>query len=244
MKVFKRRVMQLLKVNVPKPEAYFLTKHYQLHNIARLKHLDSLGLDLYGKKVIEFGAGIGDHTYFYLLKNCDVMSTDARPELVKFIENKFGNRTMVLNVETDIGKILSLPKFDIIHCYGLLYHINNPEEFLRSLKDRGSLIILETCVSADNKPTGNYIIAEDKNDPTQAFSGSGSRPTRDWIFRLLNEIFPYVYVPITQPDHPEFPKDWTKDLEDRYNLIRAVFIASEKELTLTTLLSSLPKKYN
>src|SRR5438045_257276 len=48
--------------------AEFLSPAYQSHNIARLQHLDSLGLDLSGKRVLEVGAGVGDHTLFYLYR--------------------------------------------------------------------------------------------------------------------------------------------------------------------------------
>jgi 16S rRNA A1518/A1519 N6-dimethyltransferase RsmA/KsgA/DIM1 with predicted DNA glycosylase/AP lyase activity len=92
------------KTKVPYEEP-FLSIDYQLHNIARLKHLDTLALDLHNKTVIEFGAGIGDHTYYYLLKNCRVISTDARIELVNHIAKRFGNETMLINIETDIDKI-------------------------------------------------------------------------------------------------------------------------------------------
>lgn len=244
MKLLKKIFKKKIEDNLFTINNTFLSKHYQLHNVARLKHLDSLGLDLYGKTVIEFGAGIGDHTYFYLLKNCTVFSTDARTELVEFIKNRFGNKTMVLNIENEIDRIKRLPKFDIIHCYGILYHICNPEEFLRSLKGKGSLLLLETCVLTDFIPSSNYFVDEDNSDPTQAFGGKGSRPTREWIFKLLKEIFPYVYVPKTQPDHPEFPKDWMKDYSRlQKDLIRAVFIASEKELFQHSLTNVLPKMY-
>jgi cyclopropane fatty-acyl-phospholipid synthase-like methyltransferase len=226
-------------------EEPFLSKDYQLHNIARLKHLDTLGLGLNDKTVIEFGAGIGDHTYFYLVKNCRVISTDARIELVNYIENRFGNETMLINIETDINKIQNLPKYDIIHCYGILYHISNPEEFLRSLKGKGSLLLLETCVSSDYNIDSNFLVDEDKNNTTQSIAGIGSRPTRKWIFTLLKEIFPYVYVPKSQPDHPEFPKDWTVDFsQSGPSLKRAVFVASENELFQQTLTKELPIRYD
>jgi cyclopropane fatty-acyl-phospholipid synthase-like methyltransferase len=231
------------KTKVPYEEP-FLSIDYQLHNIARLKHLDTLALDLHNKTVIEFGAGIGDHTYYYLLKNCRVISTDARIELVNHIAKRFGNETMLINIETDIDKIKNLPKFDILHCYGILYHISNPEEFLRSLKGKGSLLLLETCVSSDYNIDSNYLVDEDNNNTTQAVSGIGSRPTRKWIFTLLKEVFPYVYVPKSQPDHPEFPKDWTVDFSCfRKGLFRSVFIASENELFQGSLTHILPKIY-
>lgn len=225
-------------------EESFLNKSYQQHNIARLSHLDSLGLDLQHKTVIEFGAGIGDHTYFYLLKNCDVLSTDARQELTDFIRSRFGNKTMTLDVEKEILKIRDLPKFDIVHCYGLLYHISNPEEFLESLHGKGSLLLLETCVSSDYKLDNIYLVEENKFNPTQSYSGKGSRPTRQWIFNKLKEIYPFVYLPRTQPSHPEFPKDWTQNFSnEKTNLKRAVFIASEIELDLPALRNSIPGIY-
>lgn len=222
----------------------FLLKEYQLHNIARLKHLDSLGLDLNNKTVLEFGAGIGDHTFYYLIRNCTVVSTDARIELVNYISNRFGNETMLINIETDLELIRGLPFFDVIHCYGVLYHIGNPGEFLRSLKDKGSLLLLETCVSGDFSALPVTTVKEDKTNPTQSISGKGVRPTRKWIFDVLKETFPYVYVPKSQPEHPEFPKIWTEDFSaSDSNLKRAVFIASEKELFYDTLTTELPQVY-
>ncbi len=63
-------------------ESFFLSKHYQMHNVARLSHLESLGLPINGKSVMEFGAGIGDHTFYYLTKGCRMVTTDVRSELV------------------------------------------------------------------------------------------------------------------------------------------------------------------
>jgi hypothetical protein len=85
---------------------------------------------------------------------------------------------------------------------------------------------------------------ENKLNPTQSFSGKGSRPTRQWIYNTLKEIYPFVYLPKTQPNHPEFPKDWTQDFtNERTNLKRAIFIASEIELNSSVLSSSIPKLY-
>ncbi len=47
------------------PLASFATDDYRRHNSRRLEHLATLGLDLAGRKVLEVGAGIGDHTSFF-----------------------------------------------------------------------------------------------------------------------------------------------------------------------------------
>jgi 2-polyprenyl-3-methyl-5-hydroxy-6-metoxy-1,4-benzoquinol methylase len=201
-------MIKFLRPNKPAKaslETYFLSKHYQMHNVARLSHLESLGLPLKSRSVIEFGAGIGDHTFYYLTKGCRMVTTDVRSELVEFIKKRFDVEAFIINAEKDIDKIRKFEKCDIVHCYGLLYHIQNPMEFLRSLNDKCDLLLLETCVSHDLREDGAYIVSEDVENPTQAVSGNGCRPTRKWIYDILKQNFPFVYFPKTQPDHPEFP---------------------------------------
>lgn len=222
----------------------FLSGAYQKHNVARLGHLDSLGLPLRTKRVFEFGAGIGDHSYYFLTRGCQVTASDSRPELLTLIKNRFGIPTLQLDIENDLSKIKDLPFFDVMYCYGVLYHISNPVEFIKSLAGKCDIFLLETCVSHDLREPGPHLVTEDLNNPTQASSGTGCRPTRDWIFRNLKEVFPYVYLPKSQPEHEEFPKDWTHAMEDRSKLIRAVFIASTSPLDNTALTQDLIKVYH
>jgi len=73
----KRLLKKLLKYRVsPKGDA-FLSYHYQRHNQRRLEHLASLGLDIAGCTVLEVGAGIGDHTSFFLDRGCEVVTSDS-----------------------------------------------------------------------------------------------------------------------------------------------------------------------
>ena len=58
---------------------------YIRHNARRLEHLASLGLPLHGKKVLEVGAGIGDHSSFYLDRGCEMLITEARPENLEIL---------------------------------------------------------------------------------------------------------------------------------------------------------------
>jgi 2-polyprenyl-3-methyl-5-hydroxy-6-metoxy-1,4-benzoquinol methylase len=67
----------------------FLNEPYQRHNRRRQEHLASLRLPLSGKRVLEFGAGIGDHTSFLLDRGCTVTVTDAPEENVRFARTRF-----------------------------------------------------------------------------------------------------------------------------------------------------------
>jgi hypothetical protein len=219
----------------------FLSPHYQQHNVARLCHLESLGLDLNNKKVLEFGAGIGDHTVYYLFKNCNVLPTDARPELVEIIKNRFGIRAEVLNAENDLQKLEGFEYFDVIHCYGVLYHLNNPDKFINSISSIGNILLLETCVSPDHLPVNVYYIKENHKNITQAVSGIGCRPSRKWIENELKKNYEFVYYPKTQPDHLEFPLNWN-NLPEK-SLIRAIFIASHAEINNSNLTTEIPLEY-
>lgn len=243
MKIINWIISRLKKKNIQNGASHFFNRHYQMHNVKRLSHLDTLGLDIRSKSVLEIGAGIGDHTYYYLIKSCSVVSTDARENLVNYIKKRFAVDTFVLDVEKNLHRITELKKFDIIRCYGLLYHIQNPEQFIAALKHKGSLLLLETCVSHDFREYGPHFVKENKANQTQSVSGNGCRPTRKWVYDRLKENFNYVYMPVTQPDHVEFPTDWSNPIEDRNKLIRAVFIASEKPLTNPMLSDIIPVRY-
>lgn len=238
-----KKLLKKYKAETKTIENTFQADYYQLHNVARLKHLEELNFDFQNKTVLEIGAGVGDHTYYLLIKGANVTSTDARPELVKQIKNRFAVESFVLDVEKDIDKIKALSKFDIIYCYGLLYHISNPAEFIAALKGKTDLLLLETCVSNDFRKDDPYIVDENALDPTQATSGKGCRPTRRWLANEMQKSFNHVYFPLSQPQHEQFAIDWSEEFEDRVQVKRAIFIASNNELNNSKLTKELPKKY-
>ena len=106
------------------------------------------------------------------------------------------------------------------------------------------MFLLETCVSHDFRESGPYLVSEDVKNPTQASSGTGCRPTRAWIFSILKQAFPYVYIPVTQPNHEQFPVDWSEPMEDRTRLIRAIFIGSTTPIDNSRLTTDLIKVYH
>jgi SAM-dependent methyltransferase len=208
----------------------FQSDHYTRHNARRLEHLSSLGISVAGSRVLEVGAGIGDHTHYYLDRGCEVTATDARPESLDILKSRYpGCRVERLDVEAH-GVWLGGAQFDVVHCYGLLYHVCNPQVVLRAASDAASrLLFLESCVSFGNEEAVNPV-SEPTEDPTQAFGGVGCRPTRRWILSHLKERFEFVYVPRTQPNHYEFPLDWTRPELHTAKYQRAVFVASRSRI--------------
>jgi SAM-dependent methyltransferase len=213
--------------------SFFSSSHYRVHNVARLQHLATLSLPLSGR-VLEVGSGPGDHTGFYLERGCTVVATDARAECVEEMRQRYPQVDARCVDMNHPEPLIELGIFNVVHAYGLLYHLEDPEAAIAAMsRVCGNLLLLETCVSPGSE-SEIHPVQEVLGDYTQALSGRACRPTRRWVFETLKKYFPFVYQTRTQPMHPEFPIDWTKIPAD-HGLIRAVFVASTKRHDLPVL---------
>ena len=221
------------------PREHFHSSLYLRHNARRQEHLASLGLPLSGKTVLETGAGIGDHSHYFLDRGCSLTITEAREENLSILCQRYPDIAIAkLDLEAPVS-CPDLPPHEVVYCYGTLYHLSDPLAALEYLADRCTeLFLLETCVSFSN--TGPNMTKENPAIPTQALSGSGCRPGREWLYEQLKTFFENVYVPVTQPAHEEFPNDWKRPEVHQHTLSRAIFICSRKELSLPSLQSGLP----
>lgn len=221
---------------------FFQADFYQRINQRRLEHLATLNLPVDGSTVLEVGAGIGDHTSFFIDRRCEIVSTEARPENLKVIRTRYPNiRVEQLDLDAPDPNFQGL--FDIVYCYGLLYHLRKPEEAISFMAERTKkMLLLETCVSFGEESAINFC-NEPITNPTQSFSGTGCRPTRIWIYQQLKKYFRYVYLPITQPNHEQFPLEWDTQTSPKEQavLVRSIFIASNESLSNPLLTENLLK---
>jgi len=227
----------------------FHSVSYLRHNSRRLEHLASLNLPIRDRSVLELGAGVGDHTTYFLDRGCSVTCVEPRAEnctLLASLMNERRNtgytaasRCRIMRADALAFEPVLTESFDIVHCYGLLYHTDDPAAVLAAIARKCTgLLLLETCVAFGANEAINPV-PELAHIPSQSVSGFGCRPTRPWLFRRLSELFGHAYVPRTQPAHEDFPLDWTgSQPTDRE--ARAVFIGSRQKLDNPLLLSQLP----
>ncbi|HEX7215497.1 MAG TPA: methyltransferase domain-containing protein [Methylomirabilota bacterium] len=232
------------------PAIEFHNNHYLRINQRRLEHLASLELPLSGQTVLELGAGIGDLSTFFLDRGNEVTSVEARAENVDGMRaniaayygphsSEAAGRHRIVRLDLDKDDTASLGRFDIVHCYGILYHLRDPARLIHLMGATcRSLCLVETCVSLGAGSAINPT-PEDAAHVSQAYDGAGCRPTRAWVMDALKSVFPHVYVPTTQPSHEEFPLDWTRPGPTGL-LTRAVFVASRQPLSSAFLTDSLP----
>jgi hypothetical protein len=220
------------------PGARFHSAHYWHINQRRQEHLATLGLPIAGKSVLEVGAGIGDHTSFFLDRGCKVCVTEPRPENLRELRRALPG-VEIRQLDLDAPDPGFDRKFDIVYNYGTLYHLRKPAEGIAYLAPRcAEFMLLETCVSVGEGLAVN-LTDEARKAPSQAFGGTGCRPTRGWIVAELKRYFAFVYMTATQPWHAEFPIDWTVPAAPDA-LTRAVFVASHGALTAPDLLTDIP----
>lgn len=210
----------------------FDTPESQAINRARLEHLATLGLPIEGRSVLDVGCGVGHLSGFFAERGCRVVCVDARVENLKRLAELYpGRERRLAHVEKD--SLEQFGRFDIVFCYGLIYHSENPIAALRNIASCcQNLLLLETVVTDHFRPIVQ-LADEPVATVNQAASGFGSRPSPAFIAMALSRMgFPFVYATRTVPNHPDFHLQWQNNCEWRRDghLLRCVFLASRTRL--------------
>jgi len=207
-------------------------------NLARIKHLNELNLDFNNKKILETGCGgVGNITDYLIKQKAFVTLNDSRIEninsLIKTLNVELPFNTWNLNED-----LPATDMFDIIICYGTLYHLTSPGVAIKNLsKICKEYIIISTCTNGKN--TSDVNILYEGNSPTQGHEGYGCRPGRKYIFNELQKNFKYVYMLKTQPDNDDFPLSFPSN----HHASRCIFVGSHNEIKNGLFVDFIPDSY-
>ena len=200
-------------------------------NRARLEFLERLDLPVLNKRVLDAGCGVGHHTRFYTERGCHVVGVDGRPENIQAMKRLYPS---VEGIVGDLQEMefAGLGTFDVVHCFGLLYHLESPVAALRRLAGVcREFLLIETMVTDAPKPV--MVLVDESSTPNQALGGLGCRPSPSFVAMTLDRIgFPHVYGTAAPPRHPDFDFEWRGNLDTTrhgHNL-SCVFVASRVAL--------------
>lgn len=209
-------------------EKTFHSHHYLGLTMRTLEHLASLKLPLRNRRVLEVGAGAGDFSSFFLDRACRTTITDVRPELLAYLQRRYPGQD-IRRLDLEAPTPLAGAPFEVVFCYGVLYHLQHPAQAIAFLSSQCSDLLLVASQVNGNDEIWLKEIVEPREHFEQAYHGRGARFTRGWLYAELQRHFPYVYTPHTQPAHVQFPCDWSQ-VDGERELVRAIFVASRQPL--------------
>ena len=163
---------------------YVEARQARLRNL--LAHIDPASLA--GKRVLELGSGSGELGQAFVELGCTVVSVDARPEHIMRLRAQYPKREAHV-ADLEQWDFSCLGYFDVILCFGLLYHLATPADFLAECARSTQTIYLESIV-IDSAEAVVQVCEEDGSTAgsDQSFSGRGCRPSPAWIATTLANL--------------------------------------------------------
>ena len=176
--------------------------HYAELNKARedtlRQFLASLGKDMQLHSAVDIGCGVGHFSAFLQALQFDVLGLEGRAENVEEAKIRVpGAEFRLANAED--SSIQSLGKFDLVVCFGLLYHLENPFAAIRNLFAlTGKVAVVEGMCLPGIEPI--FSVRDEGSTEDQGLRHVALYPTENGLIKLLYRSgFPYVYRFRTPP---------------------------------------------
>jgi SAM-dependent methyltransferase len=185
----------------------FDLQHYDLLNRARGDVVSQLIAELKPKlnlqTAIDVGCGLGYFSGFLKSHGLDVMGVDGRYQNVEEARRRNpGIRFHQYNAEDQ--SLTELGKFDLVFCFGLLYHLENPFLAIRNLLTiTGRILLIESVIFPGEEPIMGLIDESEHED--QGLNHVAFYPSEACLIKILYRVgLPCVYSLAQQPNHPEY----------------------------------------
>ena len=182
----------------------FRTDRYFWLNEYRWRLLLQAGIPFKNMTIFEPGAGIGDQTAWLLQQGASkIVVSDGREVNVGIIKKRFSVNPKVMVMQGgDLENCLDLPQFqvkaDLVYCWGVYYHINDPMPEFPILK-KLSLIAPMSVMDFQESLTGtDYVKSEFLEESSASVSHNSGRQTMSTMAKAVRDIFGYAYFPAEQ----------------------------------------------
>jgi FkbM family methyltransferase len=152
---------------------------------------------------LDAGCGIGFFSETLRESGLQVHAFDGRAENVEEARKRFPQIPFEQG-DIESSEIRRLGEFDLVLCFGLLYHLENPLRAIRHLRSlTGKVLLLESmCLPTDDL---RFLLREEPDSADQSLTDLAFYPSEGSITKmLLRAGFKYVYRIAALPDHDEF----------------------------------------
>ena len=194
-----------------------------------LELLRSLKTELELRSALDVGCGIGDFSKFLSEFGFRVLAVDGRPQNVDEARRRHPGIDFTVADADDLCSA-KLGAFDLILCFGLLYHLENPFRTIRQLHSlTKKVLVLEGMCVPDANPTMSLFDEAPVED--QSLNCVAFYPSEACLIKMLYRSgFPFVYGLKRLPHNDLYVESiWRKR-------VRTMLVASNQQLNAPQLL--------
>jgi SAM-dependent methyltransferase len=178
--------------------------HYDALNAARgdtlRRLLPELKQRLSLKTALDLGCGVGHFAELLHNFGLEVLAVDGRAENVEEAKRRYPQLRFEV-IDAQDPALSGLGRFDLVFCFGLLYHLENPFRVIRSISNLTSkLTLIEGMVYPSPEPA---MVLLDENDcADQGLNLMAFCPSESCLIKMLRRSgFSDCYMPERMPDH-------------------------------------------
>jgi FkbM family methyltransferase len=155
------------------------------------------------KTALDAGAGVGFFSQTLAECGLSVRGFDGRSENVAEARKRFPDIPFE-QANLEERSVLRLGEFDLVLCFGLLYHLENPLLAVRHLRAlTGKCLLLESMCVPDDKPS--MLLREEPSESDQGLTEVACYPSEDSFIKMLYHAgFSFVYRLAPLPKHDDF----------------------------------------
>src|SRR5438477_2264316 len=216
--------MELKNVVQPQSQTIFDQEHYLKlieargetirRVVPRLKEVLRLSTAL------DAGCGLGFFAPILSENKLNVVGIDGRETNVEEARTRYpGVKFEKRDIED--SSVVTLGKFDLVLCFGLLYHLENPLRAIRNLRAlTGRVLMLESMCLPSMEPFA--LLREERPLDDQSLTNLAFYPSEGCIVKMLYAAgFSFVYRVTPLPDHDDFRE--TRETRRARTVIVAAF---------------------
>ncbi len=212
-------------------------KHYESLNASRgavvSELLSEISKPLGLQTAIDVGCGLGHFAGLLNGLGLRVIGVDGRQQNVEEAQRRFP-QIVFQQCDAQDSALRGLGQFDLVFCFGLLYHLENPLLAIRHLHAMTTkLLLLEGVIFPGEDPIMALVDEELHDD--QGLNHIAFYPTEACLVKMLYRCgFSQAYGLARQPDHP----DYHSSPDSRR--VRTVLVASRSPIA-SKLLMTIPE---
>jgi SAM-dependent methyltransferase len=185
----------------------FDAKHYELLNSSRAAVVSELLSEVKNqlnlRTAVDVGCGLGFFSRLLQSLGLDVTAVDGRQGNVEEAERRSPG-VAFRQFDAEDPRLRELGQFDLVFCFGLLYHLENPLQALRHLHAMTRhLLFVEGVIFPGDEPT--MALVEEEIHEDQGLNHIAFYPTEACLVKMMYRCgFETVYGLAEQPKHPDY----------------------------------------